>query len=151
MAIAFFYCSIVAIWVVFFICVIKRPVTFKHIMIAITAVGYSMLYETSLGEYTGLYYYIKPSDSLFYIILSAIFIYPIIEVIYAMFLPEMTYPTVIYTAVWIVLMLAFESASIYTRTLILTGWRVFPWSIITYFFTFGWINLLFRYLKKKGL
>jgi hypothetical protein len=48
-------------------------------------------------------------------------------------------------------MLAFEVASFYTGTVVLTGWRVIPWSIVTYAVTFGWINLLFRYMKKRGL
>lgn len=151
MPIAFFYGSIAVLWVIFFICTVKKPLTFKHIMVFIAAVGYSLLYETSLGEYTGLYYYINPESSLFYIIVSAVFIYPIVEVIYTMFLPEKTYPAVIYTAAWIVLMLIFELASLYTRTVVLTGWRVMPWSIVTYVFTFSWINLLFRYLKKRSL
>jgi hypothetical protein len=151
MAIAFFYGSIAAIWVVLLICAVKRPLTFKHIMIAIAAIGYSLLYETSLGEYAGLYYYINPENSLFYIIVSAVLVYPIVEVIYTIFLPEKAYPAVIYTVAWIVLMLGFELASLYTKTVVLTGWRVFPWSIVTYIVTFSWINLLFRYLKKRSL
>ncbi|KUO72858.1 MAG: hypothetical protein APF77_00330 [Clostridia bacterium BRH_c25] len=151
MAIAFFYGSIAAIWIVLFICAVKRPLTFKHILIAITAIGYSLLYETSLGEYARLYYYITPESSLFYIILSAVLIYPMIDVIYAMFLPEKASAAVMYTAAWIVFMLAFELASLYTKTVVLTGWRVLPWSVITYIVTFAWINLLFRYLKKRGL
>ncbi len=151
MAIAFFYGSIGAIWVAFFVCAVKKPLTFKHIMVFIAAIGYSLLFEASLGEYAGLYYYINPEDSLFYIIVSAVLIYPINEVIYTMFLPEKAYPAVMYTAAWIVLMLAFELTSIYTRTVVLTGWRVMPWSIVTYIVTFSWINLLFRYLKKRSL
>ncbi len=151
MAIGFFYGSIAAIWVVLFVCAVKKPLSFKHLMVAITAMGYSLLYETSLGEYSGLYYYVNPETSLFYIILSAVLIYPAIEVIYAMFLPEQTYPAIIYTIAWIVLMLAFELASLYTRTVVLTGWKVIPWSIVTYIVTFSWINLLFRYLKKRSL
>jgi len=120
-------------------------------MIAITGMGYSLLYETTLGEYLELYHYINPENSLFYIILSAVLIYPIIEVIYTIFLPEKAYSAIIYTATWLVLMLIFELASIYTKTIVLTGWKIVPWSIITYFITFCWINLLFRYMKKRGL
>jgi hypothetical protein len=120
-------------------------------MIAITAIGYSLLYETTLGEYLELYHYINPEHSLFYIILSAVLIYPIIEVIYTIFLPEKAYSAIIYTTVWLVLMLALELISIYTKTIVLTGWKVIPWSIITYIITFSWINLLFRYMKKRNL
>ena len=151
MAISFFYGSIAATWIVLSICAVKRPLTLKHILIAITAMGYSLLYETSLGEYSGLYYYIHKENSLFYIILSSVLLYPIIEVIYTLFLPGKFYTDVIYTTVWIILMLLFELASFYTGTIVLTGWRVIPWSIITYIVTFIWINLLFRYLKKRGL
>lgn len=151
MAITFFYGSIAAVWIVFLICILKKPITFKNIMVAIAAIGYSLLFETTLGEYSGLYYYIKQSESLFYIIVSAVFIYPLIEVIYTMFLPGKTNAAVVYTIIWIVLMLAFELLSLYTGTVVLTGWRIIPWSIVTYIFTFGWINLLFRYLQKRGL
>jgi hypothetical protein len=78
-------------------------------------------------------------------------LYPVIDVIYTFFLPERAYPTIIYTAAWTACMLVFEFASFYTRTVVLTGWKVFPWSIITYIITFAWINLLFRSLKKRGL
>lgn len=151
MAIAFFYGSIVAVWIVFLICTRKKSINVKNIMIAIAAIGYSLLFDTLLGEYFGLYHYINQSNSLIYIIISALLLYPVIEVIYTMFLPEGTYHIIIYTTVWILLLLAFELASLYTRTIIFTGWKVIPWSIVTYIFTFSWINLLFRYMKKRNL
>lgn len=151
MATVFFYSSMAVVWVLFIICVLKKPLSFKHIIIAIAAIGYSILFETYLGEYAGLYYYINKPDSLFYIILSAVFLYCIIDVIYTIFLPEKAGPALFYTLVWIVLMLAFEFLSLYMRTVVLTGWKVFPWSIFTYIITFSWINLLYRHLKKRGL
>lgn len=151
MALKFFYISVAAIWLVFLICAVKKKLTLKHTLIAITAMGYSLLYETVLGEYIGLYYYISKENSLLYIVLSAVLLYPIIEVIYALFLPENAYAAVLYTIVWTILMLAFELASLHTGTVVLTGWKVIPWSIVTYIFTFLWINLLFRLLKKRGL
>jgi hypothetical protein len=151
MAVSFFYGSIAAIWIVFLICTVRRPLSLKHLIIAIAGIGYSLLYETFLGEYSELYYYINKEHSLLYIIISAILIYPVIEVIYTLFLPEKVFSAVLYTAVWIVLMLAFELLSFYTGTVVLTGWRVIPWSIITYIVTFIWVNLLFIYLKKRGL
>ncbi|HWR60293.1 MAG TPA: hypothetical protein VN580_01695 [Clostridia bacterium] len=151
MAVTFFYVSVAAVWIVFLICAAKKSFTLRHILIAITAMGYSLLYETILGEYIGLYYYINKENSLLYIILSAVLLYPEIEIIYTFFLPERTYSAVMYTIAWIILMLAFELASLYTRTVVLTGWRVIPWSVVTYIFTFLWINILFRLLKKRGL
>lgn len=151
MAVTFFYGSIAAVWIIFLLCSLSKPINFKNIMVAIAAVGYSLLFETTLGEYVGLYYYINPSKSLFYIIIAAVFLYPVIEVIYTMYLPEKAKPAAVYTVIWILLMLAFELLSVYARTVVLTGWRVIPWSIVTYIVTFGWINLLFRYLLKRGL
>lgn len=151
MAITFFYVSIAAVWIIFLICAVKKTLTLRHILIAITAMGYSLLYETILGEYKELYYYINKENSLLYIILSAVLLYPEIEVIYTFFLPERTYPAALYTIVWIMLMLAFETASLYTGTVVLTGWKIIPWSVVTYIFTFLWINILFRILKKRGL
>ncbi len=151
MAVSFFYISIAAVWIIFLILAVKRPLTLKHLMIGITAMGYSLLYETFFGEYIGLYYYINKENSLLYVILSAVLLYPEIEVIYTMFLPEKLYPSIRYTAIWIVLLLIFELASLYTRTIVLTGWKVIPWSVITYIVTILWINILFRALKKRGL
>lgn len=151
MAIACFYGSIAIVWIISLICALKKGITFKHIMVAIAGMGYSLLYETALGEYAGLYYYIKQTDSLFYIIISGVFLYPAIEMIYVMFLPEKIKPAIMYTIIWIVLLLAFELLSLYTRTIVFTGWRIVPWSIVTYILTFIWVNLLFRYLKKRGL
>lgn len=151
MAIIFFYGSIAAVWIVFLICTLKKKITFKYIMIAIAYIGYSLLLETIFGEYIGLYHYINKSDSLFYLIVSSVFLYPEIALIYAMFLPEKVYSAIIYTTVWVLLMLIFELVSIYTRTIVLTGWKIVPWSILTYVLTFGWINVMFRYIKKRGL
>ncbi|HWQ29635.1 MAG TPA: hypothetical protein VN549_01490 [Negativicutes bacterium] len=151
MAVLFFYISAAAVWAALLVVTIKRPPALRHLMVAIAAIGYSLLFETSLGEYAGLYYYIDKENSLFYIILAAVLLYPVIDVIYTLFLPERAYPAIIYTAVWTACMLVFELTSFYTRTVVLTGWRVFPWSIITYIITFAWINLLFRSLKKRDL
>lgn len=151
MAILFFYISIAAAWAALLALSIKRPPSLRHLMVVIAAIGYSLLFETSLGEYAGLYYYIDKENSLFYIILAAVLLYPVIDVIYTFFLPERAYPAIFYTTAWTACMLIFELASFSTHTVVLTGWKVFPWSIITYMVTFAWINLLFRSLKKRGL
>ena len=151
MAVSFFYISIAAIWIVFLICAVKRQLTLRHLMVAIAGMGYSLLYETALGEYSGLYYYINKENSLLYIVLSAVLLYPEIEVIYTLFLPEKAYSAIFYTGIWIILMLIFELVSFYTGTVVLTGWKVIPWSVVTYMVTFLWINLLYRTLKKRGL
>lgn len=151
MSVTFFWGSVAAIWAALLLTAARRPLTFKQVVIAITAIGYSLLYEIVFGELMGLYHYITPEKSLTYIILSALLIYPIIEVIYTLFLPEKLKHVLIYTAAWTAFMLVFEVASFYAGTVVLTGWRVIPWSIVTYAVTFGWINMLFRYMKKRGL
>ncbi len=151
MAVTFIYGSIAGVWIVLMISAFIRPVTFKSIMVGITGVGYSLLFECVLGEQYGLYYYVRPEVSLFYIIITAVFLYPILEIIYTLFLPNKFRPALIYTFLWIILMLVFELISMYTKSVILTGWKVMPWSIITYIATFGWVNLLFRYIKRRGL
>ncbi|HNR05227.1 MAG TPA: hypothetical protein PKU88_01030 [Bacillota bacterium] len=151
MALACFYGAIAAAWIIFLICALKKSISFKHIMVAIAGMGFSLLYETALGEYAGLYHYINQSDSLLYIIISGVFLYPVIEMLYALFLPERIKPAIVYTVICIMLLLVFEILSLYTRTIVFTGWRIVPWSIATYILTFVWVNLLFRYLKKKGL
>lgn len=151
MAIRFFYISVIITWIVFLICSAKKRLALRHTLIAITGMGYSLLFETLLGEYAGLYYYISKSSSLLYIILSAVLLYPEIEVLYCFFLPKDTDPAILYTIVWTVFLLTFEFASLYTGTVVITGWKVFPWSVITYLFTFLWINILYRLLKKRGL
>ncbi|MGE5677255.1 MAG: hypothetical protein ACM3ZR_04275 [Pseudomonadota bacterium] len=151
MAVIFFYVSIAAAWAALLALSIKRPPSLRHLLVAIAAIGYSLLFETSLGEYAGLYYYIDKENSLFFIILAAVLLYPVIDVVYTFFLPERAYPAIIYTTAWTACLLVFEFASFYTRTVVLTGWKVFPWSIITYIITFAWINLLFRSLKRRGL
>ena len=151
MAVMFFYISIAAVWAALLAFSIKRPPSMGHLMVAISAIGYSLFFEAFLGEYKGLYYYIYKENSLFYILVAAVLLYPVIDVIYTFFLPERAYPAILYTTAWIACMLVFEFASLYTRTVVLTGWKVFPWSIITYIVTFAWINLLYRSLKRRGL
>lgn len=151
MALVYFYGSITVVIIIFLLFVLKKTITFKHIVIYISGIGYSLLYETVFGEYAGLYHYINKSDSLFYIIVSGVLLYPVIDAIYALFLPERVKPAILYTIIWLVLMIASELLSIYTKTIVFTGWKLMPWSIVTYIFTFIWINLLFRYMKKRGL
>ncbi|MGE5632725.1 MAG: hypothetical protein ACM3TR_16785 [Caulobacteraceae bacterium] len=147
----FFYGSIIAVWIILFVALAFRPLRLRNALVAVAGVGYSLLFDATLGEYLGLYYYIKPSASILYIILSAVALYPVIEVIFTLFLPEKTMPILIYTTVWLLLMLAHEIASLMTKTIVFTGWKVFPWSILAYITTFTWINVFYGYLKKRGL
>jgi hypothetical protein len=147
----FFYCSIVIVWIIFLISVRIRKLHFGAVLTGLLGAGYSSIFESFLGEYLDLYYYIAPESSILYIVLSALFLYPIIEIVYVLFLPEKPMQTLLYTFLWLILMLAFEAASLKSGTIVLTGWRIVPWSFVTYIITFTWINIFYRYAKRKGL
>jgi len=145
----FFYGSIIILWIIFIICIHFKPATLANTIIGITTVAYSLLYETLLGEYFKLYYYIEPQKSILYIILAGLLIYPVLNIIYTMFLPAKIKPILVYTSLWTIAMLVFEYASILTKTVVFTGWQMFPWSLITYILTYLWIYLFYSYLEKR--
>ncbi|PRX33581.1 hypothetical protein BX659_103108 [Orenia metallireducens] len=145
----FFYGSIIILWIIFIICMRFKPVTLANIIIGITTIAYSLLYEILLGEYFDLYYYIKNNQSILYILLAGIFVYPILNIIYTLFLPKKIKPILIYTGLWIIAMLIFEYLSLLTKTVVFTGWRMFPWSPLTYVLTYLWVYLFYRYLEKR--
>jgi len=148
---AFFYISIAVVLLLLFISGFFRKIRFSNVLIGLLGAGYSMFFDVIFGGYLHLYYYISPQLSLFYMTVSAALIYPPLEMIYTLFLPESTGLELLYTICWIVLMLLFEAASLFTKTVVFTGWKAFPWSVVLYIITFLWINLLYRYMQKRGL
>jgi len=144
-----FYASVIIVWIVFGISTYLRPLNFKNVVIGITTVGYSLSFDTLFGTYMGLYNYINIKESPLYIILSAIFIYPMLNMVYTMFLPDKKRAAFIYTGLWIAAMLLFEYLTLLSGTIILTGWRPMPWSIVTYVTTYLWIYFLYRNLVQK--
>lgn len=118
-------------------------------IIGFISVAYSIVFEIIFGERLGLYYYIAPEDSTLYMLLGAVFIYTPLNIIYAVFLPENFKKILIYTAIWTAIMLLFEYASLLTRTIVLTGWKPIPWSIMTYAVMYLWIILYYRYLVRS--
>lgn len=148
MAYTFFYTSILIIIIIFIICSkIKRP-GFDNILIGITTVGYTMVFEIIFGDRFKLYYYITPQVSTLYMVLSAIFIYPVVNIIYTLFIPKETKKVMVYTGLWIAAMLVFEYASVKTGTVVFTGWQPVPWSFVTYVFTYLWICSFYNFLNK---
>ena len=117
-------------------------------IIGITSIAYSMVYEIIFGDRLGLYYYITPEESTLYILLGALFIYTPLNIVYVIFLPESRKKILIYTAIWIGAMLVFEYASVLIRSVIFTGWKPIPWSIVTYTVTYTWIILFYRYMMR---
>lgn len=147
----FFFGSIAAAWILLIIGVYRRGLRFANVLISLLGAGYSLFFDVFFGEYLGLYHYINPEISLLYMILSAAFLYPVVEIVYTIFMPAKLKPALIYTAAWIALMLAFEEASLFANTIVFTGWRMFPWSIAVYAATLVWISVLFRYMERRGL
>lgn len=118
-------------------------------IIGISSVAYSMVFDIAFGDRLGLYYYISPEKSTLFLLLGALFVYPPLNIIYAVFLPEGLRKTLIYTVIWIAAMLVFEYASLLTRTVVLVGWKPLPWSVVTYVVTYAWILLFYRYLSRS--
>jgi len=114
-------------------------------------VAYSMIYETVLSGYLSLYYYLNPRDSVIYIVMSAILLYPSLNIMYTMFLPKDKKAVLGYTIAWMAAMMIFEYFSVMFGTVVFTGWTPFPWSVVTYVVTYLWVYLTYRYLSKKRL
>lgn len=144
----FFWVSVAASLLLFAIAARLKGTGLPVWIIGIATVAYSMAYEILLGDRLGLYYYIAPEESTLYILLSALFIYAPLNMVYAVFLPEGYKKILIYTLVWIAAMLVFEYVSFITRSVVLTGWRPVPWSIVTYAVTYIWIIPLYRYTAR---
>ena len=143
----FFYSSIVIILILFFFCVHFRKLSLPHIIIGLTSIGYSMLSDSTFGNVFKLFYYINPQTSNIYMIIAAIFLYPLLNMLYTMFLPEGR--RIIYTIYWIIGLLIFEYLSLLTKTVVFTGWKMFPWSIVLYVVSYLWIYYLYIYLKTR--
>lgn len=126
-----------------------KRITSAAVVTALVYVGYSLVFEIILGDRAGLYYYINPSESTLYMILSVILIYIPLNLVYFAFLPEKSGSIVIYTIFWIAGMLLFEYVSLAADIVIFTGWRMFPWSVLTYVATYLMLNLLYRYLDRR--
>lgn len=145
----FIYISIAVIWAVFVALLSFRRIGINHIFIGITTVAYTLVFDFTFGGRLGLYHYVTPTASLSYILLSGVFLYSVLNIIYTMFLPEKTLNALIYTSLWIIGMLGFEYASVLTGTIVFTGWQPIPWSLITYTVTYAWVYTFYRYLQDK--
>jgi len=146
MAHIFFFITLVLVWIFLIISIYLRPLRLSNIIIGIAAIAYSLVFDTLLGTAVGLYHYISPRESALYTVLAAVFIYAPLDIVYTLFFPNTGKAKPVYTGLWIAAMLLFEYASVKTGTVVFTGWRPIPWSFLTYIVTYGWINLLYRYL-----
>lgn len=146
MAKSFFYCSTLILWVVLITVARTRPLKLYHLFLWLIYSLYSLCFEAFFGEVLKLYYYIAPNESILYILLGSLFLYPLTAVLYVLLYPKKM--VLWYTVGWIALLQGLEIASIYTRTIVLTGWRIIPWSPLVYLLTFLFICLLNKALKK---
>ena len=145
----FFYGSIVALAVLFFISIRIKRLTLPCIIIGITTIGYSLVNDIFFGSYLKLFYYISIKELPLYAVLAAIFIYPLLNIIYVLFLPKNNKKVLLYTFIWIIALLLFEYSTILTKTIVFTGWRPIPWSIVTYIVAYLWVYFFYKYLSKK--
>lgn len=144
-----FYISVIAVLVVFLISIYFRPLRLSNIIIGISSIAYSLIYDLTLGNRLKLYYYINPENSVLYMLISGIILYPLLNTIYTLFLPVKMKSILLYTGAWIVIMLLFEYLTWLTKTIVFTGWNPIPWSVVTYIFTYTWIFIFYRYLLRK--
>jgi hypothetical protein len=145
----FFYSSIIAIFLIFLICLKYRHFGLSSIIIGITTIACSLANDIIFGDQLKLFYYINPQTSKFYIVISALLLYPILNIIYTMFLPGNRMHALLYTCFWIAFLLLFEYASLLAKTIVFTGWRPIPWSIVIYIISYTWINSFFMYLSRR--
>jgi hypothetical protein len=143
----FFYVSMFLTIMLFFICTYFKKPSLPSIIIGLTSIGYSFISDLTFGDRLKLFYYITPQKSTLYIILAGVFIYSFYNIIYTMFLPESN--PLIYTIFWIIGMLMLEYLSLIARTVVFTGWKMFPWSIILYMVSYLWIYSFYKYLLNK--
>ena len=145
----FFFGSIIAIVILFFISIKIKRLTLSCIIIGISTIGFSLVVDILFGDYFKLYYYLSPKELPLYAILSAIFIYPLLNIIYILFLPKRTMKVLIYTLFWIIFLLIFEYCTLQTKTIVFTGWKPYPWSVVLYIVAYSWIYSFYRYLSRK--
>lgn len=146
-----FYISIFVIWIALALSSFFKSMRLSHIIIGIAAIAFSLVYETSFGAIMGLYYYVRPDISLYYLLTGSIFIYAPLQVLYTFFLPRENNRIFVYTLVWIAAMLLFEHITVLTKTIVFTGWKPIPWSIVTYIATYAWVYSFYRYLNARQL
>lgn len=143
----FFYSSIIIIFFLFFYCLHLRKPSLPSIVIGLTTIGYSFVIDLIFGDSLKLYYYITPAKSTIYMILAALFIYPFLNLLYTMFLPKAMHLR--YTVLWIIGLLIFEYSTLLTKTIVFTGWKMFPWSVVLYITSYSLIYSFYIYLLNK--
>ena len=126
-----------------------KQVRLPAVTAGLVSIGYSLIFDITFGGLLGLYYYINLDETTVFMILAAVFIYAPLDILFLVFIPSGIGKAAAYTAAWTAGMLLLECACLSTGTLVFTGWRIFPWSFITYAATYIWIIKFYRYLDKR--
>lgn len=148
---AIVYLSIALTWIILVISAGKKGRKTGYVIIGLVSAVYSLSFDTFFGEYTGLYHYLNTEISPVYIIITGILLYPVLNVIYSVFIPHKTSKLIVYTLLWITAMILFEQLTLITDTVVLTGWEPLPWSIVVYIATYALILTVYGVLSKKNL
>lgn len=149
MAYVFFYSSIAVLIVLFLVCCTLRPLRLSNIIIGLATIGYSLANDILFGDHFKLFHYINTEESTLFIVIAAVFIYPLLNILYTLFLPDKGQNIFIYTLCWIIAMIAFEYASVITKTIVFTGWKPIPWSFVTYVIAYFWIYFFYKFITNK--
>ena len=131
MAYIYFYGYVILIWAVLLLSIRFRPMHINHFIIGFVTIAYSLTYEILFGNWLGLYYYLDKTNSSLYIALAGILVYPLLNILYVLFLPKSRKYFLPYTVVWITAMLLFEYITVRQNIIVFTGWKPIPWSIAT--------------------
>jgi hypothetical protein len=145
-----FYASVAVVWLALPYIVRRKRIEAAHIITVILSSVYSLSFDSILGEHLKMYHYISSGISIPYMVIAGVFLYPLLNLFYLIFIPEGGYKKILpYIAVWIFLMLVYEAASVAAGTVVFTGWKLLPWSVVIYIFTYSWMTLLYFYLQKR--
>lgn len=147
MATGFYYGVLLVVWIVFLFAIRVRPLKLRHLFLWISYSLYTLSLEIILGIFLHLYYYSSQEESLFYVLISSLLLYPVMVVLYSLYLPPKK--VLWYTVGWILVLQVLEVITINTGTIVLTGWKIIPWSPVTYSITYLFVYLLDGFLKKN--
>lgn len=122
------------------------------VFIYLFGIAYGLTYEFTLGQWFGLYHYYKdPDASAYWILLMGVFSYPVYHVLYVNWaVYQRTFVNwLLYTMLCTAVLLFSEYWSVNMGVVVFTGWRIWPWSIVTYTTAFVGDTLIYSWMRRK--
>lgn len=118
-------------------------------IVYLLAVAFGLTFEIGLGIQLELFHYYNVKDSPYWILIMALFFYPIYHIVYiALLAPSLTVRRwLLHTVLWIGFMLVFEYVTICLDVVVLTGWAIWPWSLLTYVSVYVLDTLLYLWMR----